>query len=111
MFLTELKVIAMMTQMASASAGRSTAAEQSSKNVEAITSVTAQTATGSQQVAQAAEVLNRLTSRLQDLVERFKLSHEEAGSGSGERHGNGAGRERTSEIAVSKNGRLTTREA
>jgi ABC-type transporter Mla subunit MlaD len=42
--------------------------------MEAIATVTQQTASGTQQIARAAEDLNRLTEALQHLVNQFKLS-------------------------------------
>jgi methyl-accepting chemotaxis protein len=110
---TSQRVTDMIMQIASASEQQSSASEQIAKNVESISSVTAQTATGTQQVAQAANDLNRLTVQLHDLVARFKLSHDGPGSGSpvGERRSNAADRILTSDIAVSKNGRLTTHES
>jgi ElaB/YqjD/DUF883 family membrane-anchored ribosome-binding protein len=42
--------------------------------MEAIASVTQQTASGTQQIARAAEDLNRLTETLQSLVNQFKLN-------------------------------------
>ncbi len=105
---TSQRVTDMVLQIASASAEQSTAAEQISKNVESISAVTAQTASGTQQVAQAAEDLNRLTTQLNDLVGRFTLSQNGAATASVERRSNASGTTRRSEMAVSKNGRLTT---
>jgi hypothetical protein len=48
--------------------------------VEGISKVTGETAQGTQQIARAAEDLNRLTDNLQQLVSQFKL-----GRGDGER--------------------------
>jgi len=61
-------------------------------------------------VAQAAEDLNRLTTQLHDLVGRFTLSRGGTNATHGERGTRDPGTARRSEIAVSKNGRLTTRE-
>ncbi len=108
---TSQRVTDMVLQIASASAEQSTAAEQISKNVESISTVTAETASGTQQVAQAAEDLNRLTTQLNELVGRFTLSQNATGMTSAERRTTTSGTTRRSEIAVSKNGRLTTRES
>jgi methyl-accepting chemotaxis protein len=107
---TSQRVTDMVLQIAAASAEQSAAAEQISKNVESISCVTAQTATGTQQVAQAAEDLNRLTTQLNELVGRFTLSETRTTPTPGERRRNDTGTTRRSVIAVSKNGRLTTRE-
>ncbi len=64
----------MVTQIAAASEQQSQASDQISKNVEGISAVTGETASGTQQIARAAEDLNGLTENLQRLVERFKLS-------------------------------------
>jgi methyl-accepting chemotaxis protein len=106
---TSQRVTDMVMQIASASAEQSTAAEQISKNVEAISAVTAQTAMGTQQVAKAAEDLNRLTTQLNELVGRFRLG-DDTPNATGTRHNTSLGNTRTSEIAVSKLGRLTTHE-
>jgi methyl-accepting chemotaxis protein len=63
----------MVTQIAAAGEQQSKASEQISRNVESISAVTGQTASGTQQIARASEDLNRLTEQLQDLVVRFKL--------------------------------------
>ena len=49
-------------------------AEQISKNIESISSVTQESAQGVQQIARAAEDLNRLTNNLEELVSRFKIT-------------------------------------
>jgi methyl-accepting chemotaxis protein len=69
------KVSDMVNQVAAASEEQSATAEQISKNIENISSVTQQSAAGTQQIAKAAEDLNRLTSNLQNLIERFKLKN------------------------------------
>ncbi|MDP1994142.1 MAG: methyl-accepting chemotaxis protein, partial [Ignavibacteria bacterium] len=53
------QVVDMSTQVAAASEEQSSAAEQISKNIEAISSVTHESAAGVQQIARAAEDLNR----------------------------------------------------
>ena len=71
------EVVDVINQVAAASEQQSRAAEQISKNIEGINNVTHETALGIQQVAQAAEDLNRLTENLQDLVNRFKVIDDE----------------------------------
>jgi len=68
------KVTDMVAQIAAASEEQSSASEQISKNVEAISSVTSETATGVHQIAKAADDLNRLTEKLQQVLGRFKLA-------------------------------------
>ncbi len=63
----------MVSQIAAASAQQSSASELISKNVEAISNVTGETAQGTQQIAHAAEDLNRLTERLADLTSQFNI--------------------------------------
>jgi methyl-accepting chemotaxis protein len=70
------KVRDMVTQIAAASEEQSSASEQISKNIETINSVTNQSAMGTQQIARAADDLNRQTENLLSLVGRFKLSGE-----------------------------------
>ena len=47
--------------------------EPTSKNIDGISSVTAETAAGTHEIARAAEDLDRLTHSLQDLVDQFKV--------------------------------------
>ncbi len=68
------RVTDMVTEIASASEEQSAAGEQITKNVEAIRSVTGETAMGEQQIARAAEDLNRLTEHLQEMTSKFRLS-------------------------------------
>jgi len=63
-------------QVAAASEEQSSASEQISRNVEGISNVTRETSSGIQQIAHAAEDLNKLTVTLQDLVAKFKVNHE-----------------------------------
>jgi methyl-accepting chemotaxis protein len=72
------RVTDMITQIAAASEQQSNTSETISKNVDAINNVINESASGTQQIARSAEDLNRLTANLQKLVEKFKLSHEEA---------------------------------
>jgi methyl-accepting chemotaxis protein len=66
-------VMNIITQVAAASEEQSSAAEQISKSIEGIDSVTRESASGIQQVARASEDLNRLTLDLQNLTSRFKI--------------------------------------
>ncbi len=60
-------------QVAAASEEQSATAEEISRNISAINDVTEQSSAGIQQVARAAEDLNRLTENLQNLITKFKL--------------------------------------
>jgi methyl-accepting chemotaxis protein len=62
-----------ISQIAVASEQQSSTSEEIAKNVEAISKVTGETALGTQQIARAAEDLNRLTNNLEQLVARFTL--------------------------------------
>jgi methyl-accepting chemotaxis protein len=62
-------------QVAAASEEQSAASEEISKNVEAIRSVTQESTVGIQQIARAAEDLNRLTETLQNLVSKFNIDN------------------------------------
>jgi len=78
------KVLDVIAQVAAASEEQSTTAEQISRNVEAISSVAQESASGTQQIAHAAEDLNRLTLNLEGLISKFKLenaSHKQLGAG------------------------------
>jgi methyl-accepting chemotaxis protein len=66
------KVVDMVNQVAAASEEQSTTAEEISKNIEGINNVSRETASGIQQIARAAEDLNRLTDNLSSLITRFK---------------------------------------
>nr|HPN37538.1 hypothetical protein [Melioribacteraceae bacterium] len=61
-------------QVASASEEQSTAAEQISKNIDSINSVSQQTAKDVSQIAEASSELNDLTETLNNMVDRFKIS-------------------------------------
>jgi methyl-accepting chemotaxis protein len=67
------RVLEMIQQIALASEEQSSAAEQISKNIELITTVTQETAKGAEQSAAAAEELNRQAEGLQQMVARFKV--------------------------------------
>jgi methyl-accepting chemotaxis protein len=66
-------VSAEIDQVAAASEEQSAASEQISKNIEGISNVTHETSSGIQQIAHAAEDLNKLTFKLQELVSHFKV--------------------------------------
>jgi methyl-accepting chemotaxis protein len=68
------QVMDIITQVAAASEQQSSAAEDISRNIEAINSVAQESATGIQQIAHAAEDLNRLTLNLESLISRFSLA-------------------------------------
>ena len=70
------KVADIVTLVAVASEEQSRASEQITKNIELITNVTQQSATGVRQIAHAAEELNQLTSNLQSLISNFKVDTE-----------------------------------
>ncbi len=84
------KVLDIITQVAAASEEQTSAAEEISKSIEGINSVTRESAAGIHQIAKAAEDLSRLTISLQDMTNRFTLK----GSGSEQsvRHSLSAGR-------------------
>lgn len=67
----------MVKKVALSSEHQSITADQISKNIEGITTVTHESAQGVQQIAVAAEDLNRLTNNLQELVARFRIMKEQ----------------------------------
>jgi methyl-accepting chemotaxis protein len=67
------RVTDIVTQVAAASEEQSRASEQITQNIELITNVTQQSATGVRQIAHAAEELNQLTGNLQSLISGFKV--------------------------------------
>ncbi len=71
------KVVDIITQVAAASEEQSSTSEEIGKNIEAINSVTQESASGVQQIAQASEDLSKLTVNLQELIARFKLDENE----------------------------------
>jgi len=73
-------VVDIITQVAAASEEQSAAAEEISKNIVSINNVTQESASGVQQIAHAAEDLNRLTVNLQDLVSRFNVEEHTSSS-------------------------------
>ena len=97
------RVTDMVAQIAAASEQQSSASEQISKNVEAISNVTNESAAGVQQIARAAEDLNRLTEGLQALVGRFRLTHDASGGATAIRENRTA-----SPVAVGADGSLVS---
>ena len=97
------QVVDMSMQVAAASEEQSSAAEQISKNIEAISNVTHESATGIQQIARSAEDLSRLTVNLQELTSRFKID----GSISSGSNGDGKSHSEKSHLAVRSNGSIT----
>lgn len=68
------EVVDISIQVAAASEEQSSAAEQISKNIDAISSVTQESSAGLQQIARTAEDLIRLTSSLESTISRIKIS-------------------------------------
>ncbi len=68
-----VKVQEEIVQVASATEEQSSAAEQISRSIEGISAVANQSAEGTQQIAMAAEDLNKLTRNLEELVATFKI--------------------------------------
>ncbi len=81
-------VVDMAMQVAAASEEQSSAAEQISKNIEALSNVTQESSAGIGQIARASEDLSRLTINLQELVGRFKTQENETKPGSSGRNNN-----------------------
>ncbi len=67
------RVMDMVTQIATAAEEQSAAAEQISRSVESVASITKETATGAEQSAAAAEELNRQAEGMQSMVAQFKV--------------------------------------
>ena len=67
------EVVGKSTQVAEASEEQARAAEQIGKNIEGISNVTHESATGIQQIARTSEDLSRLTVNLQELILQFKI--------------------------------------
>ncbi len=68
------KVSDIVVQVAAASEQQAATAEEIGKNIEAISNVTNEAASGIQLIAQSAENLNKLTVTLQSLVNQFKIN-------------------------------------
>lgn len=67
------KTAEVVTQVAAATEEQSAAAEQISKNVESVSNIAEESSVGAMQIAKAADDLNRLTVKLQSLVNKFKV--------------------------------------
>lgn len=76
-------VMEMIQQIATASEEQSAAAEQISKNIEAVTSIARESASGAQQSAAAAEELNRQAEGMRQMVAQFKINMQEDTSPAG----------------------------
>jgi methyl-accepting chemotaxis protein len=74
------EVVDLSVQVAAASEEQSSAAEQISRNIEAINNVTQESASGIQQVARASEDLSKLTVNLQDLISKYKIENVKSNS-------------------------------
>jgi len=72
--LVNQKVMDMIQQIATATEQQSVAAEEISKNVESVSTVTRETAAGAEQSAAAAEELNRQSEGLRQMVAQFKVN-------------------------------------
>ena len=68
------KVVDLVTQIASASNQQSASSEDISRNAEGISHVAQESAVGIEQIANAAEDLNRLTDHLQNIMDGFKVN-------------------------------------
>lgn len=69
-----------VAQVAAASEEQSSAAEQISKNIDAINTVTQQSAQGIQQIAKSSENLIKLTQSLENIVKKFHLKNSHGNS-------------------------------
>ncbi len=69
-----VEVVDISSQVAAAGEEQSATAEQISRSIEAISTVTGQNSSGIQQIARAAEDLNKLTDNLESLIGRFKIA-------------------------------------
>lgn len=67
------EVVDLANQVASASEEQSSTVEQISRNIESISHLTNESATGIQQIARAADDLNKLTENLSNIVAQFKV--------------------------------------
>lgn len=67
------KAVKIVSEVANSSNEQSTTSKKNSKNIESISNVTHESALGIQQIAHAAEDLNRLTNNLQSLVGQFNI--------------------------------------
>ncbi len=70
------EVVALINQMAAATEEQSTTSEEISRNVDAISAVSAESAVGVTQIARTTENLNQLTGKLNEMIQRFKLGND-----------------------------------
>jgi methyl-accepting chemotaxis protein len=70
------KVSDVINQVAVASEEQSSTAEQISRNIETMSGVTQESASGIEHVAKAADDLNRMTEKLRNLILQFKVEEE-----------------------------------
>ncbi len=91
-------VVDMINQIAAANEEQSATSEQISRNVEAMSTVSSESAAGVTQIARSADELSRLTEGLRNLIERFKFeSSGDSGEGRVRKEGtDGRGSERFS---------------
>jgi methyl-accepting chemotaxis protein len=101
-----MKVTDMVSQIAAASEQQSAASGQISKNVEEISNVTNESTIGTQQIAQAAGDLSRLTEGLKHLVENFNISEGAAASSRPRSSSLGEVEQEISGMAVRANGAI-----
>ncbi|MCL5021396.1 MAG: methyl-accepting chemotaxis protein, partial [Bacteroidetes bacterium] len=71
------EIVDTINQIASANQEQASASEQLSKNIQAISTVSSESANGIGQIAGAAEDLNELTERLQKLTMKFRVGRDE----------------------------------
>ncbi|HEX2866262.1 MAG TPA: methyl-accepting chemotaxis protein [Ignavibacteriales bacterium] len=76
------KASELVTMVANGNQEQSNSAEHISQNIESISTVTQQSAAGIEQIAHAANDLNKLTMNLQELITRFRLKSNSSYSGS-----------------------------
>ncbi|MBI5474990.1 MAG: methyl-accepting chemotaxis protein [Ignavibacteriae bacterium] len=95
-----------VANIAAASEQQTETSEQITRNVEAISTVTAETANGIQQIARAADDLNSLTMKLQELVVKFKLQGETDAAAPKSRNRSSTYQSPRSNLSVQKNGSL-----
>ncbi|MFH0736500.1 MAG: methyl-accepting chemotaxis protein [bacterium] len=74
------KVADVIIQVAASGEQQAATVEEIGKNIESINNVTNESSNGIQQIATAAEDLNRLTFELQELVSKFKLTSHSGGT-------------------------------
>ncbi|HEX2867778.1 MAG TPA: methyl-accepting chemotaxis protein [Ignavibacteriales bacterium] len=68
-------VLGLVSQLAQGGKEQAQSAANVIRNIEAMTSISAQSASGTEQIAHASMDLNRLTLNLQDLISKFKIEN------------------------------------